>query len=324
MDYYQEENVVKCIEHQSPHEGSPFKLIIKTYDTKKISGKSTWEYTEGFIYNNDELVGSIKRNYSEFPFCFFKQNNQEYLISGSSYMRQTILDCQTGDIYDNVNDEDASDFCWASIDQLDENTVVVLGCVWGGSYDYCFFDFTNIKSWPELKVNPEILSKDYLSEYDTAMTVENNIVMITKHMYDIDDDEGELLYTIKLCRKADQIEMVDLYLSEKQKEIEEENRIKKEIEDARVFELQKNSFYQALIEKIKEMTHVRLLDYMSFNTFHINLYYRHSKACCISFSDGDVKFYYYEWKNRKNNLNLTYNQDLSLVNDIVDKIKTLL
>ena len=58
--------------------------------------------------------------------------------------------------------------------------------------------------------------------------------------------------------------------------------------------------------------------------FHINLYYKHSKACCMSFSDGDVKFYYYDWKNRNNNLNLTYKQDLSLINDIVDKIKTLL
>ncbi len=28
MDYYQEENVIKCIEYQSPHEGSPFKLIF--------------------------------------------------------------------------------------------------------------------------------------------------------------------------------------------------------------------------------------------------------------------------------------------------------
>jgi len=327
MDYYQEENVIKVIEHQSPHEGSPYKLVIKTYNTKNISGKSTWDYTQGFIYNHDQLIGSIKRNYMSFPFCFFKQNNQEYLISGSSYMRQTILDCQTGEIYDNVN-EDVSNYCWASIEQLDENTVFVQGCYWGGGYNYCFFDFTNFKTgWYELNVDESITSKYYLDDNMSSYTIENNIVTI-KHD-DFDDYEAKSLIIIKLRRVNDKIEMIDLYLSEKQKKIEEERRIKQEIEDARVAELRKNPFYQALIVKINNLKNdkIRIIDYMVFNTFHININYTCIKKCCLSFStdiESDVNFYYYDWKQTKNHLNFKYKQDLKCVDEIIDKIKELL
>lgn len=49
MDYYLDENVTKTVEYTSP--SGKYKLIIKNYNTSKLSNKSTWEYTQGLIYD---------------------------------------------------------------------------------------------------------------------------------------------------------------------------------------------------------------------------------------------------------------------------------
>jgi hypothetical protein len=145
MDYYQEENIKITREHLSP--SGKFKLTIHTYDTSIINGKSTWDYTQGIITDtmSNNVIGTIKRNYSEFPHLFFVQNNTEYLVSGRSYMSQTIINCTTGEVYDNTDDPERSDYCWANMVQVDNNTVAVEGCVWGGGYEYSIYDFTDIK-----------------------------------------------------------------------------------------------------------------------------------------------------------------------------------
>src|ERR1700758_4295029 len=146
-NYYLPENITKTSFRTSP--SGKYAVIINTYNTSKISGKNTWEYTQGEVYFGDRLVGSIRRNYCEFPFLFFQRGDHEWFISGSSYMNQTVIDCSTGEIYDRNKDE----FCWAKIYQLDENTLAVEGCYWGAGYETQFFDFTDpSKGWPELDV----------------------------------------------------------------------------------------------------------------------------------------------------------------------------
>lgn len=157
VDYYKEEFIIKTEEKQI----DDYKVIIKEYDTKTLSGKNTWNFTQGFIYKNDVLIGSIKRNYSHFPYTLFKNKNKTYFISGSSYMCQTIIDCETGELYDNSSSSDS--FIWASYYQINENTLCVLGCYWGGPCEYRFFDMTDpSKGWTQLKIDETLPRYHYV------------------------------------------------------------------------------------------------------------------------------------------------------------------
>lgn len=319
MNYYLEENVIKTEEHLH----GDYKLIIKTYDTKKISGRSTWDYTEGFIYFNNVFVGSIKRNYSRFPFCFFGK----YLISGRSYMRQTIIQCETGQIYDNTDDQEISDFCWSEISQLDENTLVVYGCVWGGSYEYCFFDVSDVeKGWPMLEVADELIKKDYL-DYgcSTEHTVKDNILTIT-YFEDWDEDDIPIVdLKIELQRENNMIKLINVTMSGAEKIKQEEKEIKRTKDEQIKTELRNNSqFYLKLIPLVNDLG-LRIQDWIILhsNSFNINVH-KKSKSCFIEFNTGDVTFKYYDWQNTKNNLVLKFDQDVNLVDDIINKIKELL
>ena len=336
-DYYNDENVSKTEEHISP--SGKYKLIIKTYNTSNISNKSTWEYTQGFVYCIDgNLIGSIKRNYMQFPFAFFKSNTSEYLVSGRSYMRQTILDCGTGQIYDNTDDLDADDFCWAEIIQLDANTIVAQGCYWGGGYEYKFFDFTDLfKGWPELKVDEIVMKKYYIDcSGETEHTVDGGVITINHLSVDDDDyDENkdydnikpETNIIVKLQRQFDTIKMIDLTLSEYQKIKEHDDDIRREKEEKETTELRNsNAFYQHLIPEINNLD-LRVRDhvYLHSNTFSISVYYKKSKACIIEFkNDSIVKFTFYDWTNKENNLVLEFDQDITMIDDIINKIKALL
>ena len=251
-------------------------------------------------------------------------------------MRQTILDCETGQIYDNTDDPDADDFCWDEINQLDKNTIVVQGCYWGAGYEYKFFDFTNLsRGWPELKVEDFVVDKSYTQCYSqTQHTVENDILTIKSfEHYDEEDEPIDLNIIIKLHRQDNLIKMVDLTLSEKQKQKEYDRDIKKKEEDLKKDELRNNNtFYQHLVPVINTLGYTVCDGYtvrddisLYTNTFNINIYYKKSKACIISFKPNlNVELRYYDWKCYDNNLNLQFNQDISVIDDIVIKIKELL
>jgi len=337
-EYYKDEYVTETTEHISPT--NKYKLIIKTYDTSIKSGKSTWAYTQGFVYDiNNNLIGSIKRNYSSFPFVFFKQGPKEYLVSGRSYMRQTILDLETGKVYDNTEDPDADDFCWAEIIQLDENTIVAQGCYWGGGYEYRFFDFTNIsilQKWPELKVE-EICSK-YVDVFSMSEhRVHDNILELYHMNYDYndddwDDDDNDYILThndimVKMKRTGDIITMMELTLSERQKIKEHEDDIRRKERDIKITALRDNSpFYQQLIPKINALE-LRVSDRTSYNIdkFDISIYYKKIKCVLLRFANGSkVSFAFYDFANGKNSLSLEFGQDVNIIDDIICKIKELL
>lgn len=359
-DLYQEENISKTGEYVSP--SKKYKLVVNTYNTQKVTGKQTWEYTQGFVYdNNNNLIGTIKRNYSEFPFVFFKKDDIEYLVSGKSYMRQTILNCVTGQIYDNTDDPDGDDFCWASISQLDENTIVANGCYWGGGYEYKFFDFSNIsKGWPELEVDEIVLKKGYIETYayiDHLIDRKNGIItIIHSDDYESIDEETEndidnnidlVIHhdiILKLKRENDMIKMVSLELSNEQKQKEHDKDIKDAKENMEIDELRKNnpfyqhlipkinelrdnnSFYQHLIPKINDLK-LQVFDqvYLYKKVFKINISYKKLKTCIIEFSNcSHIDFIFYDWKNNSNNSKLQFEQNVNNINEIISKVKELL
>lgn len=107
------------------------------------------------------MIGSIKRNYSHFPFTIFKKKNTDYFISGSSYMSQTIIDCQTRDVFDNSKSFDG--FCWSTYYQIDENTLCVCGCFWGGPSEYRFYDLTDpSKGWQQINIDKSLRRYSYV------------------------------------------------------------------------------------------------------------------------------------------------------------------
>lgn len=318
MDYYLEENVTKTEEHVSGN----YKLVIKTYNTSKLFGRSTWDYTEGFVYNNDKFVGSIKRNYGSFPFCFFGH----YLISGRSYMKQTVIHCETGQIYDNTDDPESDEFCWSSIMQMDDLTLVVYGCYWGAGYEYKFFDVSNVEvGWPALKVDDVLIQKEYLDyHYMTEHTVKDNILTI---IYFEDDEEEEnpiVDIKLRLQRENDMIKMLDVTLSEKEKIIQEERDIKKAIELKRVTLLKNNSYYLNLMSEINNLG-LKVRDSVSHDQFTIYVDRDKSKTCVIVFTPtSNINFNFYDWTEKTKNISLKFNQSIDNIEEMISKINELL
>lgn len=150
------DNKTKQEEYYSP--SKKYKLIVSTYKTKQ----GCWEYTCGEVFRvaDDKLICSIPRNYCSFMHSFLVKNNQEWLQTGKTYMSQTFVNLDTGEMFDDMNKEMETkrykkgwSFCWSSSSiSPDGNTLVVCGCYWGASSEIKFYDFTDpSKGWPELK-----------------------------------------------------------------------------------------------------------------------------------------------------------------------------
>lgn len=133
------------------------RLLIRYYE----QGENYWRYSRGTVYrvSDGTEVADVKRNYSTFHHSFVTKGGQEYLISGRSYMGQTIVNLDTGV---ELNDRrwkgdkyQGSEFCWATHRLAPGGcTLLVDGCVWAGPYEYRFYDFTDPASrgWPELPI----------------------------------------------------------------------------------------------------------------------------------------------------------------------------
>jgi hypothetical protein len=330
-DYYQDVNVTTTETHVSP--SGNYKLVIKTYKTSVITKKSTWDYTQGFVYTKDDIIiGTIKRNYSEFPFCFFVHDKVEYLVSGRSYMRQTIINCQTGEIYDNSTDDTASDFCWSSIYQLDNNTLCAYGCFWGGGYDLKFFDISNLsEGWPELQLD-DIITNNHYDTPDSLVDfkVVDNVLIVKSSDWDDNDeneeeDEENKTYdlVVKMKRENNVIVVCDEVIkSDKQKTKEEEWRLRKKEENERLEIFRgPNVFYQQLIKQLDNL----ILKHFTYPYTHkfmiqINATKQH---CCIEYTQHSEVTLSYS-SSAKIYKTTFYPQDVSVIPDIIEQVKDYL
>lgn len=149
-DFYKDENEIKNYDDVLSPSGK-YKLLIRAYETKP----GCWPYSRGTVYRISDGVEvcDIKRNYSTFHYSWITKNNQEWLISGSSYLNQVAVNLDTGELFENGKG-DSSDFCWARcFISPDGNTLVVDGCYWACPYEYKFYDFTDpSKPWIELEI----------------------------------------------------------------------------------------------------------------------------------------------------------------------------
>jgi hypothetical protein len=136
-----------------------YRLVMRYYD----QGRGYWRYSRGTVYrvSDGSEIADVKRNYSTFRHSFVTKDGKEYLISGRSYMGQTIVNLETGvELNDKIWKAEKGyqgfEFCWAAHWlSPDGNTLVVNGCHWGGPYEFKFFDFSDpANGWPELESCP--------------------------------------------------------------------------------------------------------------------------------------------------------------------------
>lgn len=155
------ENKISESEFFSP--SKKYKLLISEYKTKENS----WNYTQGVIIRvaTNITIAKINRNYSQFNYSFLTKGDTEWLQVGESYMAQTFVNLETGQIFDNLEKlkltkqfQQGLSFCWdKSWLSPDGNTLAVDGCYWAHEFEFQFFDFTDpATGWPEIKYTGNI------------------------------------------------------------------------------------------------------------------------------------------------------------------------
>jgi hypothetical protein len=146
------------------HEVGPYTLVVGNYDTKE----GCWDYTKGTVFKGEEELVSVCRNYGMFPFSFVLDHptGHDYLICGSDYQGQTIVDLNTGERVDHLPStaRDGLGFCWsAHYPSPSGQYLAVEGCHWGAPYEVRIFDFSEpMKApWPLLYIPPTTGEADF-------------------------------------------------------------------------------------------------------------------------------------------------------------------
>ena len=168
-NFFVEDNLLDKTTRES--QTGRFILEIGTYKTKQ----NYWNYTSGKIIrkSDSKIIAVINRNYGHFNYLFFTKNNQDWLLGGSTYMSQTFVNCDTGEVYDNTEQlkmtieyQKGNSFCWSRCEvSPNENMLMVIGCYWACPYEYKFFDIFDIaKGWSELKIETEYGCENFDSD----------------------------------------------------------------------------------------------------------------------------------------------------------------
>jgi hypothetical protein len=227
-----------------------YRLLIRYYKTKE----GCWNYSRGTVYriSDKKEICDIKRNYSSFTHSFIEKNNQEWLITGRSYMSQTIINLDTGEEFEPGGDQyNGFAFCWINTHlSPDENTLVVEGCHWACPYEYRFFDFTDpSKGWSALSTEECIYADDKrptfeengdivcyqtdkiylpLGKFENEMSIKE-LEVISDDDFD-DDDNWEEVENVRITlrRSGDTMKIVDKWISESERKRIEQRRIANE------------------------------------------------------------------------------------------------
>lgn len=158
--YFVPEHLTTTQVHYDP--SGRYELRIETYQT----GKHTWSYTRGVVVDTatQQLVADIKRNYSHFWHAWYPHpNGNLYLLCGEDYQGYTVVNVTAGTIKTFLPKaaNEGVGFCWTDCEpDLEEQTLRVEGCFWGGPYERVVFDFRT----PETLPLPELERSDL--EYD--------------------------------------------------------------------------------------------------------------------------------------------------------------
>jgi hypothetical protein len=210
----------KRTEHLSP--SGRYRLVITPFETKP----DCWNYTQGLVYKaeSDSPIAEIQRNYSHFPFLWVEEhpNGHAYLICGSDYQGQTVIELDTGKRRDCLSDgaEEGYGFCWAAYEfNASSQILVVSGCIWACPYEYRFYDFSDpMEGWPE------IVSDTCIDDWEKWPTVvpDGTIHCYQPRMTEDGDPADEIVATQTFKREGLKLVLVSEWVSED----EQKRRIK--------------------------------------------------------------------------------------------------
>lgn len=307
-----------------------YKLVIGNYRTKE----GCWEYTCGEIYDvkDDRLICKIPRNYSRFSHGFFNKNNQEWLVTGITYMSQVFVNMDTCEVFDDVVKEresgryqNGASFCWSNMwGSPDGNILAVQGCYWGGSYDVLFYDISDIsKGWFEIKQKEyyEASSlKDPHWNEDNTFTIycSSEYKKLNDKYYHFQDDEFDNMTELEEIEEEEYIDSEYTY----QKQNDQMAVVKKwELEDKIRWTNKMNEGYRIQEEKTNEMWNNNKI-YKKLKELTTNCNWREFKTfsspnMCSTLYMNDSKFlvsyYNYEFFDKINedtirkDVNITWN-----------------
>lgn len=137
-DCFVPENLIKSKVEMSP--SGRFKLEIQYYKT----GPKSWDYTRGIVtrLSDEKVVFDIRRNYPVFHHAFFTKAGKEYLIGGRKYIKPDIYAL---DDEQHVELNYSESWYWARMMPSPlEDTIAVIGCIWGGPYHVRFWDIDSL------------------------------------------------------------------------------------------------------------------------------------------------------------------------------------
>lgn len=183
------ENEVSSNDVISP--SGKYKLTIKSYRTKE----GCWNFTSGAItrVSDNGHIATINRNYHGFNHSFFNRGGVEWFWTGKTYLSQCFVNLETGETYDNSQSETitSSSFCWAEVIANPSGTILaVVGCVWGGSYEILFYDFSDpSKGWPIIPLHYQAdyelnADQDYELKWVGDATVEYTLSRQSSDLFD--------------------------------------------------------------------------------------------------------------------------------------------
>jgi len=186
--YYESKKVWLCrdeaqdgdpTEHTSP--SGVYRLVVTAHGT----GGGTWNYSKCKVYKGTDLIETVYRNYGSFPFSWVEGHSitgHDYLICGSDYQSQTVVELNTGERADTP--KGASGFCWVCHHPNPDGTMIAVeGCFWGGPDETLIVDFSDPMSLPHLVIHTDDEGgfEAWVSDTDCRIGTEREYVDLPGH-----------------------------------------------------------------------------------------------------------------------------------------------
>lgn len=105
--------------------------------------------SQGVVKSGGRTIAVVNRNYDHFPFAWAERhpNDHDYLICGEDYMGQTVIELDTGERRDYVDEDEG--FCWVECSVSPHHRfIAVHGCYWACPYELMVFDMTQPLTLP--------------------------------------------------------------------------------------------------------------------------------------------------------------------------------
>ena len=155
-------------EHLSP--SGAYRLVV----TEHTTSKGCWSYTKGRVYEGDQLLTTIYRNYHSFLYAWVERRTGAFLLTGEDYQGQSVVDLRSGEVkhYLPKAAERGGGFCFSSLyPSPDGMLLAVEGCYWACPYEVRVYDISDPMNGPFPLLHEDSDNEDFLGwdDEETAL-----------------------------------------------------------------------------------------------------------------------------------------------------------